>query len=335
MKAHLRPSRVLPLAAAALSLLALAGCGSSTSSGGATNASSSGEETLVVGVPRSFGYLSTMWARNIQPAGVKVEYKYFPEFTEMLTAFNAGRLDLTEVGDVGAMQSYEAGGQVGVVAVSASNAKDCGLIVPKKSTAKTFADLKGGKIAFLKSTNSYIAFLHQLKAAGLAESDFSIVEITGPPGNKAFQTEQVAAYYSINPNMASLLEETGGREIATCEEAGVQNLYPYLATESALKTKSKALTKFVQALANTYQWIQQHPQEQAKLLAKKLDYSEASILTTYKQGAQALQPINASFYASEQKLANELTAAKVLKQPLNVEKVFLPTYNAEITANGE
>ena len=334
LKAHLRPPRVLSFAAAALAIVALAGCGSSKSSGGAS-AGSGGEETLVVGVPRSFGYLSTMWARNIQPAGVKVEYKYFPEFASMLPAFNAGRVDLTEVGDVGAMQSYENGGQIGVIAVSASNAKDCGLIVPKKSTAKTFAELKGGKIAFLKSTNSYIAFLHQLKAAGLNEGDFSIVEITGPPGNKAFQTEQVAAYYSINPNMASLLEETGGREIATCEEAGVQNLYPYMATENALKTKSPALKKFVQALANTYQWIQQHPAEQAKLLAKKLDYSEASIKTTYQQGAKALQTIGPSFYTSEQKLANELTAAKVLKKPLNVEKVFLPTYNAEITANGE
>jgi sulfonate transport system substrate-binding protein len=207
--------------------------------------------------------------------------------------------------------------------------------VPKKSTVKTFAELKGGKIAFLKATNSYIAFLHQLKAANLPESDFHIVEITGPPGNKAFQTEQVNAYYSINPNMASLLEETGGREIATCEEAGVQNLYPYMATENALKTKSKALQKFVQALANTYQWISQHRTEQAKLLAKKLDYSEASILTTYKIGAQTLQPINSSFYASEQKLATELAAAKILKQPLQVQKVFLSTYNSYITANGE
>lgn len=44
--------------------------------------------TLTVGVPRNFGYLSTLWARNVQVPGVKIEYKYFPNFVDMLTAFN-------------------------------------------------------------------------------------------------------------------------------------------------------------------------------------------------------------------------------------------------------
>ena len=106
--------------------------------------------TIKVGVPRNFGFLSTLWARDVQPEGVKIEYKYFPLFTDMLTALNSGKIDLTEIGDVGAVQSYVNGGKVQAIAVTEPNDKNCGLLVPKDSTAQTFADLKGKKIAFLK-----------------------------------------------------------------------------------------------------------------------------------------------------------------------------------------
>ncbi|WP_214107882.1 hypothetical protein [Acrocarpospora catenulata] len=77
--------------------------------------------TVTVGVPRNFGYLSTLWARDTQVPGVRIEYKYFPVFSDMLAALNAGQIDLTEVGDVGAISSYANGGQVVAVATTEPN----------------------------------------------------------------------------------------------------------------------------------------------------------------------------------------------------------------------
>jgi sulfonate transport system substrate-binding protein len=287
--------------------------------------------TLTVGVPRSFGYLATMWARNTQVPGLVIEYKYFPDFTQMLTAFNAGQVDVTEAGDVGALQSYQNGGGISVIAVSASNDLECGLLVPKGSGVKTMADLRGKKVAFLKSTNSYISFKHLIAKAHLAESDFEIVQITGPTGNKAFASGQVDALFSINPNLEDLAAQTGGKEIISCRDAGVQNLYPYLATAAAVKEKPAALHAFIRALADTYKWVQANHQAQATLLAPKLGFSEASILTTYRQGAAALQPIDAKFYAVEQKTADEFTESGILTKPIDVKAVFVPTFNDAIT----
>lgn len=325
--------RLAPLAAAAIALAALAGCGSSSPSGTSSSAQAAngGTTTITVGVPRSFGYLSTLWARNVQPPGVHVEYKYFPLFTDMLTALNSGKIDLTEIGDVGAVQSYVNGGKVQAVGVTEPNDRNCGLLVPKNSPVHTFADLKGKKIAFLKSTNSYIAFLHQVKAAHLKESDFKIVEITGPPANKAFATGQLDAYYSIDPNMADLVEQTGGRMISTCRQAGVQNLYPYVATKDAIAGKSAAIGKVLQAVADNIAWIQKHPDEQAKLLAPKLGFSQTAIKTTYARGATGLQKIDSAFYAKEQPVIDELVAAKIVARPVKASDVFLPTFNADIT----
>lgn len=315
--------------------LAAAGCGSDDGGGGtATAATGSGAKepvTVTVGVPRNFGYLSTLWARDVQPEGVKIEYKYFPIFTDMLTALNGGKIDLTEIGSVGAVQSFANGGNVRVVAVTEPNAENCGLLVPKDSPAQTFADLKGKKIAFLKSTNSYISFLHQVKEAGLSESDFQIVELSGPPANKAFQSGQLDGYYSIDPNMADLVEQTGGRIISTCAEANVENLYPYVATTDAIDEKKEAIGKVIQAVADNIAWIQANPDEQAKLVGPKLGFSESAIKTTYARGAKKLQTIDDTFYAGEQAVIDELIDAKIVTKPVDVKEVYLPDFNANIT----
>ena len=236
---------------------------------------------------------------NVQPKGVTIQYKYFPVFTDMLTALNAGQIDLTEIGDVGAVQSLvNGGGKVQAIAVSQPNSLNCGLIVPKGSPAKTFADLKGKKIIFLRSTNSYIAFLHQLKAAHLKESDFQVTEIGGPAANAAFTSGQVAAYYSIDPNLADIVHRTEARVISTCKQAGVQNVYPYVATTSAIKNKSAALHTVVQAIADNFVWIKNHPNEQASLLSAKLGFGEPAIRVTYKRGAQGLQRVTPAWLAS-------------------------------------
>ena len=80
--------------------------------------------------------------------------------------------------------------------------------------------------------------------------DFQIVEISGPPANKAFQTGAVDAYYSIDPNMADLVEQTGGRIISTGADVDVENLYPYVATTDALENKQEAIGKVIQAVAD-------------------------------------------------------------------------------------
>jgi sulfonate transport system substrate-binding protein len=249
----------------------------------------------------------------------------------MLTALNSGKIDITEIGDVGAVQSYVNGGTVRAVAVTQPNSANCGLIVPKGSPARSFADLKGKKIIFLKSTNSYIMFLHQLKQAGLKQSDFDIVQIAGPAANKAFQSGQVDGYYTIDPNLSDILEQTGGRLIANCGQENVQNLYPYVATNDAIKHKSKAIAALIQAVADNIAWIQANPKQQAALLAPKLGFSQTAIETTYARGAKGLQKIDDSFYSGEQTVVGELVSAGIVAHAVDIKQVFLPTFNANIT----
>ncbi|MBR1222992.1 ABC transporter substrate-binding protein [Bradyrhizobium sp. U87765 SZCCT0131] len=286
---------------------------------------------LTVGVPRNFGYLSTLWAKDVQVPGVRIEYKYFPNFIDMLTAFNGRQLDVTEIGDVGAAQSFAASkGGVRVIAVTQPNPENTGLLVAKDSPYKTFADLKGKQLLFLKSTNTYLGVKNQIAAAKLKEDDFRIVELAGPSAVKAFQTGQIEGYYTIDPNMADVVEKTGARLIATGTDMGIENLYPYVSHEKVIAEKKAALAAFVQALADTIAWAQAHPDEQARLVAPKVQFTESAIRETFRRGAKGLQIIDEGFHARQQRNLDALLAAGVLKQPVSAQNLYLTTFNASI-----
>jgi sulfonate transport system substrate-binding protein len=312
----------------------MAACGSSDSDdsgGGGTKLDKNHPVTLTIGIPRNFGYFSTMWARNVQVDGLKIEYKYFPNFVDMLTAFNGGQIDITEIGDVGAAQSFAASrGNIKVIAVTQPNAENLGLLVAKNSPYKTFTDLKGKKIVFLKSTNTYLGFKHELQKSGLKESDFKIVELAGPAAVKAFTSGQVDGYYSIDPNLPDVIEKTGAREIANGVDLGIENLYPYVAQKKLVAQKPAAVRAFVQALADTIAWAHAHPDDQAKAVAPKIQFSESAIRTTYGRGSKGLQPIDDKFYVHEQAILDELLKVGVLKKHVDVKELFVSDFNDAI-----
>jgi sulfonate transport system substrate-binding protein len=291
--------------------------------------------TLTVGVPRNFGYLSTLWARNVQVPGVKIEYKYFPNFIDMLTAFNGRQLDVTEIGDVGAAQSFAASkGSVRVIAVTQPNAKNTGLLVANDSPYKSFADLKGKQLLFLKSTNTYLGVKNQIADAKLKEEDFKIVELAGPSAVKAFQTGQIEGYYTIDPNMADVIEKTGARLLATGVDMRIENLYPYVSHRKVIEEKKAALEAFVQALSDTIAWAQANPDEQARLVAPKVQFTESAIKTTFQRGAKGLQKIDDDFYGRQQRNLDALLSAGVLKQAVAATDLYLNTFNASISPSG-
>ena len=333
---HIARRRFLSALSAAVSTFVLEGGGlpvhAADAGGAGAGLDPEKPVVLTVGVPRNFGYLSTLWARNVQVPGVTIEYKYFPNFIDMLTAFNGGQLDITEIGDVGAAQSFAASkGSVRVIAVTQPNPENTGLLVAKDSPYKTFADLKGKQLLFLKSTNTYLGVKNQIAAAGLKEEDFKIVELAGPSAVKAFQSGQIEGYYTIDPNMADVVEKTGARLIATGVDMGIENLYPYVSHQKVIEEKKAALAAFVQALADTIAWAQANPDEQARLVAPKIQFTETAVKETFRRGAKRLQAIDDEFYAQRQRNLDALLAAGVLRHAVAARELYLTTFNTNIS----
>ena len=207
--------------------------------------------------------------------------------------------------------------------------------MPKDSPAQSFADLKGKKIAFLKSTNSYISFLHQLKEAGLQESDFQIVEITGPPANKAFETGQLDALLLDRPEHGR--PRRADRRADHLDVRGLRRREPLPVRRDDRRDRAEGRGDRQGHPGRRRQHRldpRANPDEQAALLAPKLGFSETAIKTTYARGAQRLQEIDDTFYAGEQAVIDELVDAGIVTKPIDVKDVYLPDFNDSVDAAG-
>lgn len=327
--------QLIALVSALAASLALAACGSSTTGSAAASSdkAGSGNMTLTVGYSPAFGFLNLMAAKNVQPPGVTVHYEKFLNFNEMVAAVNAGKLDLTEIGDVGAIESFANGAPIRIVASTASNAAATGFLVGPHSKAKTIADLKGQTVSFNKTTNSYPMFLYEIAKYGLNQNDFKIVQFEDPGAEEAALLDgKVAVADSIQPGEENEVLTTGARVLFSGQGL-IENYYPYIAPESTVQTKAKALALFIKALRQTVQWSATHPVQHADLVASSLGVSKKAIELGYAQGAKDLTPINSTY---QKNLQNELTFFEqqgVVQGKPNLSQLLDTQFNASTFGN--
>lgn len=322
-------------AASALAVAALAvGCGSASSAGSSNPAAKLNPKdpiTLKVAVPQAFGYFATMWQRNVQVPGVKIEYKYFTDSNAMNDAISAGAVDLSDQGEIGPIEFAAEGSQNKVVACTGSNGKNTNLIVRPNVKATNFGQLKGMKIAYAQNNNHELFILHLLKAYHMQPSDIQSVNVVGAAAVSAFESGAVAATSQNSPTAAQLLESVpGSRVIAVGSDYGITNLYCVLATPNAVNNKAPAVAAFISAYEKTIEWAKAHPAEDARLVAKPLGVSVQAARTALDNNSPGLQLIDNAFLNHEQEFANEVYNAKIVTTKLNVRNLFITKFNSAI-----
>lgn len=299
---------------------------------GAGYAQAADEVVLKVGVPQAFGYFAALWQKDIQIPGVKVEYKYFPNSTDLNDAILSGNVDLEDQGEIGPIQISAAGSGAKVVACTGSNGRNSNIIVRPDVQAKTFADLKGKRIAYAQNNNHKLFVLHLLKRYGLAESDITSVNILGAEAVTAFVTGQVDATSQNSPTAATLLEKVPGSYVVeTGDQNGITNLYCVLATENAINTKADAIRAFIKEYEKIIKWAKANPDEYAALVASKLGVSENAIKTALNNNSGGLAIIDDAFLAQKDAYADELLASGIIKKKPDIHALFLTTFNDAIT----
>lgn len=333
--ARARRRRLTALLALAGLVLGAVACGSDDGAAADGGDGSGGDDVveLRVGVQRNFGIGSLLWQRDDQIPGVRITYTYFANPADQTPAYNAGQVDIIEHGEIGPIQIAAGGADPKAVACTEPNDQSIGLVVPGDSDATSIADLVGGRIGFLKPSNHYLFFLGLIEEAGLSESDFETVDITGPDGNAAFASGELDAYSTIEPNLSNLVAETGGRVLDTIEGYG-NNLYCYLATADALAEKPEAVRAFVAHVADTLQWAKENPEEHAEIIAEEVGFRPEAVIESDRKAADRLQPIDDAFREEISGFIDRLHAAGIIDRKPDPADIFLSDFNDAIGGTG-
>jgi sulfonate transport system substrate-binding protein len=286
---------------------------------------------LKVGVPQAFGYFAALWQRNVQVPGVTIEYKYFPNSTDLNDAILSGSVDLEDQGEIGPIQMAANGAKAKVVACTGSNGRNTNLVVRPNVEAQSFADLKGKRIAYAQNNNHKLFVVHLLKKHNMKDSDIVSVDIQGAEAVSAFVTGRIDATSQNSPTAAQILEKVpGSRVLETGDKNGISNLYCVFATANAVEKKADAIRAFLKEYEKIIRWAKANPDEYGALVAPKLGVSEFAIKTALNNNSAGLAIIDDAFLAEKQAYADELLASGIIRRKLDVRELFVSTFNDAI-----
>ncbi len=275
-------------AALALVVLALlAACGAPATGGSASGQKPSeirldyayyNPSSLVL---RKFGWLE----EELKADGVNVKWVLSAGSNKANEFLRSDAIDFGSTAGAAALLAKANGSPIQTVYIY-SKPEWTALVVGKDSTVTSVAELKGKKIAATKGTDPYFFLLRSLREAGLSAADVEIVNLQHADGKVALERGQVDAWAGLDPHMAQTELEQGSKLIYRNIDF---NSYGFLNARSAFaEAHPDYVTKVLAGYERARQWIIDHPDEAAQILADeaklslpvaKLELANRTVLT--------------------------------------------------------
>ncbi|PTQ90653.1 ABC transporter substrate-binding protein [Agitococcus lubricus] len=198
--------------------------------------------------------------------GADVKLVWFPNYTDSIAALSSGQLDANSQTWSDTLGPLAKGVPIKAVLVNDNSAGNDALMVG--ANIKSFADLKGKKIALEQFSISHFVLVTALSKHNLKMTDVKIVNLAAADAAAAFMAGRVDAAVVWNPWVSQIEKSKKGRALFTSKD--MPGLVPDLlvAQDKAIKNKRKDLVGMAKAWFDTVAFIQQKPDEAAKIMAK-------------------------------------------------------------------
>lgn len=325
-------SRTLHRLAAAVGTVALAAglaaCGSAKADvGGASDGANPEWKKLTFTIgEQSDGIKSLASASGaFDDASYKITWAKFDYGPPLVAAASAGDIDLGMVGSVPPIAGAAKNLGFKVIGLQLPEKPDVALeniIVPKGSTAKTIADLRGKRIAVPQGSSAHGLLLNALEAGGLTPKDVKIVYLDPKAGAAAFDSGKVDAWSIWNPQGQFAIQK-GARVLVK----GVPPVDPgsqyYVGSDKSLDdaTRRAALTDVLERIGRAYAWGNAHPDEHAKAISQDSGVPLDQVKETESAWRFSLGYVDPGHVEAAQQLADNFLAAGEIPQPVDFSKV--------------
>lgn len=227
-------------------------------------------EVLHVGSQRG-GTKAVMLASGaLDGVPYKIEWSEFAAAQPLLEAIGAGAVDVGIAGDAPFMFAYQSGSPikaVGVQYVDPRPTEALVLLVPRKSPARSLADLKGKKIATTRGSVGHYLVIRALELAKLPPDWVQLTFL--PPGDAraAFDSGAIDGWAIWTPYVRPALDE-GARIIVDGKDFARGYGFDVANTRS-IEAKKALLADFLQRENRALAWARANPDPYAKVLARE------------------------------------------------------------------
>lgn len=309
--------------------LLLSACGSSNSgnspNAATTTSSPTSSKTSVIRIGyQKFTDLDILRTRKnleqrLQSSGGSVQWTLFQAGPPLLEAMNTGSIDFGGIGEVPPIFAQAAGAKVVYVSTKPPAPDTYGILVPKNSSIKSLANLKGKKVAFVKGSSANYLIVQALKSVGLQISDIQPAYLSAADARPAFEQGRIDAWVIWDPFLTVAQQSAGARVLTTGQGLG-ENRGFHLASR-AFAEANPELVKIVQEeLKKSEDWAKSNPKAIAQEYAPQLGLDEATLEKVARSRSYGVLPIDDSVLAKQQAIADTFFQLKLIPKQVDVKQ---------------
>jgi len=280
------------------------------------------KSTLRIGYQK-YGTLTILKARGtlekrLAAQGVEVKWTEFPAGPVLLEGLNVGSIDFGTVGEAPPIFAQAAGANLVYVANEPPAPLSEAIVVPKTSTLKTVADLKGKKVALNKGSNVHYLLVKALEKAGLDYRDVQVVYLPPSDARAAFERGSVDAWVIWDPFLAAAEKQLGARILADGKGL-VANHQFFLASRPYAEKNTDIIRIVLDELVKVDEWSARNLKEVASILSSQVGLPAEVVELAANRYSYGVAPVSDAVLAEQQKIADVFADLKLIPRKINVK----------------
>lgn len=264
----------------------------------------------------------------------EIAWHEFPAAAPLIEAMNAGAIDIGVVGDAPFTFGLASGVAMRAVAARRSTQVGLAVLVRADSPLRSFADLKGKRVATGRGSIGHFLVLAALRKEGLP-NDAVVWSFMLPADAKAaLLSGAVDAWSTWEPYTSQLEVMDAARQIVNGEHLTPGQGFQ-IASETAIATKADQLSDFIARLSAARVWANAHPGEYAEFWAKLMGFPVEVPRHWFARTMEVLVPIDARAIRDEQVVIDVYADAGLLRDKIDAAGAFDDRFNAAIRSGKE
>ncbi|XLZ73093.1 sulfonate ABC transporter substrate-binding protein [Massilia sp. SR12] len=260
--------------------------------------------------------------KRLAAKGVDVKWTEFPAGPVLLEGLNVGSIDFGTVGEAPPIFAQAAGANLVYVGNEPPSPASEAIVVPKQSTLRSVAELKGKKVALNKGSNVHYLLVKALEKAGLKYSDVQTIFLPPADARAAFERGSVDAWVIWDPFLAAAEKQLGARVLADGKGL-VSNHQFYLAARSYAQKNPEIVAILLDELAKVDAWGAANPKDVASVLSAQTGLDAAIVELAATRYAYGVQPVSPQVIQEQQKVADAFATLKLIPKPIVVREALL------------
>lgn len=303
-------------------------------SGGGGRPEGESAAALIVGDQRGGAQALLQAAGELQHVPYEIKWALFPAAAPLLEALDAGAVDIGGIGGAPYAFAYASGAKIRAVAAYRPGGKATGqataIVVPKNSSLRRVADLRGKRLATIKGSIGQDLVLRLLQREGVDPKSIHWVYLANGEAKAALETGAIDAWSTWGSYVGIAVLEGGNRVLADAQDLPSGAGF-FAAGDKAIATKRAQITDFLERLARARKWGNQHPDDYARVLARetRIPLNVARFSIDAALGTSV--PIDQALVAEQRDIFARYHAAGIIPDVPELAGAYDGSFNATVT----